>query len=474
MGDDTLNARLRALPAVDELMGQVQTQPECQRAPRSVCLAATRQAIEEARRAIRDGVEEAAVEAARLSRRAAELVAAQLSPFPQRVINATGIIIHTGLGRSRLPRSAVERLAEVARSHCALEVDTESGERGRRDRALSELLCQLTGAEGATAVNNNAAAVYLALNTVAEGREVLVSRGQLVEIGGSFRIPDVLAKSGAKLIEVGTTNKTRLSDYANAITENTAALLRVHMSNYRIVGFTEEVGLPELVKLGKQKGLPVIDDLGSGALVDVSRFGLAPEPLAQDSVKAGATIVAFSGDKLTGGPQAGILVGERKWIRAIRRNPLYRAMRLDKLMLGALHATLLLYLDPEAAMSCVPTLAAIATPVADLERRARRLVRRAGLPKEAATVTIETEQSQVGGGALPGENLETRVVAVRPLALSADRLARRLRCGQPSVFCRIKEDRVLLDMRTVTGEEVAELAAGLREGLREEADEGTG
>jgi L-seryl-tRNA(Ser) seleniumtransferase len=339
-------------------------------------------------------------------------------------------------------------------------VDEVTGERSFRDLRVEKLLCLLTGAEAATVVNNNAAAVLLILNTLAEGREVIVSRGELVEIGGSFRIPEILRKSGATLVEVGTTNKTRLSDYERAITERTALLLKVHQSNFRIIGFTEQVRLDELVALGRKHNLPVVEDLGSGALADVSRVGIEKEPLVQESVKAGADLVSFSGDKLLGGPQAGIVVGRKELIAQLRRNPLYRAFRCDKLTFAALEATLLSYFDEDGAWREIPTLQQVALSEAEIKRRGRKVVRwlgRLGMPKEA--VSLRPSTSQVGGGALPDQFLPTWCVVVTPCeGDSAEALAQRLRVGNPSVFCRIQKDALWFDLRTVLPEELRELA----------------
>jgi L-seryl-tRNA(Ser) seleniumtransferase len=325
---------------------------------------------------------------------------------------------------------------------------------------VEKLLCAITGAEAATVVNNNAAAVMLMLNTFAEGKEVIVSRGELVEIGGGFRMPEVMMKSGARLIEVGTTNKTRLSDYETAISENTVMLLKVHQSNFRMVGFTEQVPLKELVKLGRRYGLFVVEDLGSGALVDVSRAGIEKEPTVQESVRDGADLVSFSGDKLLGGPQAGIIVGRKELIEKLRKNPLYRAFRCDKLTFAALEATLLCYFDEEGAWEKIPTLRQIAQSESEIKKRAQKLIgilTKLGMPREA--VSIERSNSQVGGGALPEQLLPTWCVVIKPKeGDSAEELARRLRLCVPAVFSRIQMDAVWLDMRTVAPKEVDELA----------------
>jgi len=451
---------LRQLPAVHEILQTETAQRLMGELPRTVVTEAVRITLDKIRQQILsgDGVEVPTAE--KVAQQVASVLWREVIPLMPRVINATGIIVHTGLGRSLLSQRAVQRLVEVATHPCALEVDEVTGERSFRDLRVEKLLCLLTGAEAATVVNNNAAAVLLILNTLAEGREVIVSRGELVEIGGSFRIPEILRKSGAILVEVGTTNKTRLSDYERAINERTALLLKVHQSNFRIIGFTEQVSLEDLVTLGRKYNLPVVEDLGSGAFVDVSRAEIEKEPLVQESVKAGADLVSFSGDKLLGGPQAGIVVGRKNLVAQLRRNPLYRAFRCDKLTFAALEATLLSYFDEEKAWSEIPTLQQIALSEREIKKRAQKVVRlllRLGLPKEA--VSIQPSTSQVGGGALPDQFLPTWCVVVKPKeGDSPDDFAQRLRLGNPSVFCRIQKNALWFDLRTVLPDELSELA----------------
>jgi L-seryl-tRNA(Ser) seleniumtransferase len=463
---------LRQLPKVDKLLADERIVEQMNGHPRSVVVSAVQLILDETRKAILSAEDGTArrpfptVSHDDVVARVIALIEEQSRPTPRRVINATGIIVNTGLGRSLLSDRAVERLIEAATIHSALEVDVETGERGHRDLHIANLICRLTGAEMATVVNNNAGAVLIALNELADGKEVIVSRGELVEIGGSFRIPDVMAKSGAKLVEVGTTNKTRIGDYEKAINENTALLLKVHTSNFRVVGFTESVSVTELVELGARYKIPVMEDLGSGAFVDVSRYGIAAEPLAQESVAAGADVVTFSGDKLLGGPQAGLIAGKKAAVNRIRRNPLYRALRCDKLTIAALEGTLRAYFDPEQAVREIPTLQAIAAPVEELKRRAKRLTRFLNGLDAAADIAIEKGTSQVGGGALPTEYLPTRLVALRPKQISVDELSRRLRLGEPSIFARIQNDALLLDMRTVRERELKELAEAVRRALQ--------
>jgi len=451
---------LRQLPAVHEVLQTEIAQQLLRTVPRPLLTEAIRRVLDKVRRQILKGNGSQVPTAEMVAAQAQQVLRQEVVSLMPRVINATGIIVHTGLGRSLLSQRAVQRLVEVATHPCALEVDETTGERSFRDLRVEKLLCLLTGAEAATVVNNNAAAVLLILNTLAEGREVIVSRGELVEIGGSFRIPEILRKSGATLVEVGTTNKTRLSDYENAITERTALLLKVHQSNFRIVGFTEQVSLNELVALGRKHNLPVVEDLGSGALADVSRAGIEKEPLVQESVKVGADLVSFSGDKLLGGPQAGIIVGRKELIAKLRRSPLYRAFRCDKLTFAALEATLMSYFDEERAWQEIPTLRQIALSEGEIKRRGRKVMRwlwKLGMPKGA--VSLQPSTSQVGGGALPDQFLPTWCIVVTPRQDdTAEALAQRLRVGNPSIFCRIQKDALWFDLRTVLPEELGELA----------------
>jgi L-seryl-tRNA(Ser) seleniumtransferase len=394
----------------------------------------------------------------------------RLRPSLRPAINAAGIILHTGLGRALLPEAAVGALHDVARGYCTLATDLDTGRRGHRDAHLEELICRLTGAEAATVANNNAAATMLILNTLAEGREVIVSRGQLVEIGGSFRMPDVMEASGAILRDIGTTNRVHLRDYEAAIGENTGAILRVHQSNYRIVGFSSEPPLEDLVALGREHSLPVIDDLGSGALMDLSRYGLEPEPLAQESVRAGADVACFSGDKLIGGPQAGVIIGTHEVLERIKTNQLARAFRVGKLTIAAMEAALKLFLNPDTLEQTHPTYRMLALTPDELQRRAEALAEGlAELPPEIARVEVIDGFSQVGSGSVPAENLPTRLLSIRPDAISAGELARRLRHHDPAIFPRVHAGEVLLDPRTIQPEEDAIVIDALNELLREAA-----
>ncbi|MFZ5766240.1 MAG: L-seryl-tRNA(Sec) selenium transferase [Thermodesulfobacteriota bacterium] len=460
---------LRMIPKVDEFLGWIGEVA----APDRFVKAAVREVLAREREEILQGRLSAPTALTReaLMPKFSVRLREKMTPTFRRVINATGVIIHTNMGRSLLPPEAMASLAMVGGCYANLEFDLATGKRGSRYSLVEELLCELTGAEAGLVVNNNAAAVLLCLDTLAKGREVVVSRGQLVEIGGSFRIPEVMEKSGARLREVGATNRTHLRDYEQAITQETALLLKVHMSNYRIIGFTSEVGLPELVELGRRHGLPVMEDLGSGSLVDLTRFGLQKEPTVQEVVGAGADVVTFSGDKLLGGPQAGLIVGRRQVIADIKKNPLNRALRIDKFTLAGLEAVLRLYADEDEALARIPTLVMMGEPLVKVDRRAARLVRH--IKNELAgrcQVTTEATFSRVGGGAMPEQDLPSRAVVLRPLSLRIVDLERKLRSSAPPVIGRIVDDGYLLDMRTVADNEVALLAAALLHVFKEDGE----
>jgi len=452
---------LSRLPAVDRLLRHPALASLPPNPSRAIVLRAAREVLEEARAAVL-GAPEAVVPAidelaVRVRARAERLA----RPGLRRVLNATGIVVHTNLGRSLLSERAVAALTEAARNYVTLEYDLETGLRTTRQAIVRAMLIELTGAGDALVVNNNAAAVMLALNSLADGREVIISRGELVEIGGSFRLPDVMAKSGARMVEVGTTNRTRLADYAVAVTGATGALLKVHRSNFALRGFTAEVGIAELAGLARERGIPLIHDLGSGALVDFRSLGAAAEHMPRESLASGADVVTFSGDKLLGGPQAGVIAGEAGCIRRIAANPLMRAMRVDKLILAALEATLAAYRDgAEVAARELPTLAMIGADPAALERRTRDLAGRlASATSGGARVEVVPGESEAGGGSLPGEPIRTRVVAVRAKERSPDRVQTALREGEPPVVAIIRDDAVVLDLRTVAPADDALLIA---------------
>ncbi|MBI4513730.1 MAG: L-seryl-tRNA(Sec) selenium transferase [Gemmatimonadetes bacterium] len=453
----------RRLPSVDALLATEPFQRLLASRPRMRVLHALRDALEDARGRLADGggaggAGGALPDAAGFAREVEARIADEERPSLRRVINATGVVLHTNLGRAPLPDAAVHAIAEIARGYSNLEYDLAQGARGSRYAHCTSLLCALTGAEAALIVNNNAAAVLLVMNELGEGREVIVSRGELVEIGGSFRVPEVIAKSGARLVEVGTTNRTHLSDYESAIGPDTAAILKVHQSNFRQVGFVADVGIAELAELGRKRGLPVVHDLGSGLLPDLTAYGLPPEPRPQESLAAGSDVVTFSGDKLLGGPQAGVILGTKALVEGMRRNPLLRALRVDKLTLAALHATLVLYLDPDRAFEDIPALRAIMANVQELRARAEafaaRLCSRVGA---RARATVEAARSQIGGGAYPGVELDTFVVSVRPVSCSEAELEARCRAADPPVVARVADGALLLDLRTVRADEEAGL-----------------
>ena len=454
---------LRAIPKVDEFLGWLIPPPD---APASLVKSSVRQLLESLRQEILKGapIKPADLTQGALLPRLHKLLAARLRPNFRTVINGTGVVIHTNLGRSLLPEAAMESLLAVGSRYSNLELDLATGKRGSRYSLVEDILCELTGAQAALVVNNNAAAVMLVLDTLAKGREVIVSRGQLVEIGGSFRIPEVMSRTGAKLVEVGATNRTHLRDYEAAITEETALLLKVHTSNYRIIGFASEVPLGELVTLAGRHNLPVMEDLGSGCLVDLSRFGLAKEPTVGEVVRAGVDVVTFSGDKLLGGPQAGLIVGKKEIIGQIKANPMNRALRIDKFTLAGLEAVLRLYFDEEKAIASIPTLAMLAMPMATIDRKAKRLRRLIGKSlASVCKVELKNITSMVGGGSLPEQPLPSRAVALAPIDRSVNELEKGLRELSLPVLGRIEDDWLLLDMRTVADKEVVLLANCLKE-----------
>jgi L-seryl-tRNA(Ser) seleniumtransferase len=365
------------------------------------------------------------------------------------VINGTGILLHTGLGRAPLAPAAIEAIRQVAGGYCSVELDLATGQRGQRADVVRQQLADLTGCEAAAIANNNAAATMLALSSLARGKEVIVSRGELVEIGGSYRLPEVMECSGCVLREVGTTNKTRVSDYENAINDRTGAILRVHTSNYRVVGFTAAPTRKELVAVAHRRGIPLIDDIGSGAMFDPARYGLQDEPLARDSVSEGADLTLFSGDKLLGGPQCGIIIGRQKYVGLVLANPLMRAMRVGKLTLAALTATLALHSNPAGAEVELPLLTMLAMPRANLELRAKRIAGQLNAIGPVETAEAVESFSMLGGGSVPGQEIPTWCVSLAPRSQSVDQFATRLRDHEPAVMGRIQRDRLLLDMRTV-------------------------
>jgi len=452
---------LRLIPAVEQILNLPEVVRICAQFGRATVKTWVREVLDELRNVQSEQLvgDEATVEKNVVQRlgEVAQSVAAQRL---RKVINGTGIVIHTNLGRAPLAQAAIDAISAAAAS-TNLEIDLLTGQRGRRGAVVEGLCQQVTGAEAALIVNNCAAATLLTLQTLAAGRQVLISRGQLIEIGGSFRLPDVFRQAGVELQEVGTTNRTHLSDYTEAIGPATAALLRVHPSNYRMTGFCESVAIAQLAKLGHSHQLPVIDDVGSGCLYDLSRFGLPDEPIVSESLQAGADLVVFSGDKLLGGPQCGVIVGRSEIVEKLRNNPLARALRVDKLTLAALQATLEIH-RAGRAFEEIPVLSQLTMPADDIRRRAERLVERLRSQSSAAsTISLQQVSSASGGGALPEQSLPSWAIAIADE--TAGDLSKRLRTGEPAVFGRIQDSRVLIDLRTVQPADEEMLISRLRE-----------
>jgi len=456
---------LRQIPSLTELLKTATVTDWLKHHPLPLVTDALRRAVAELRQQILEdqsaGAALPTATAEALLARAATLIEAAAAPRLRAAINATGIILHTGLGRAVFPPGVVDSLASDLKGFTTLAIDRASGERAERDELIEPLLMELTGAEAATVVNNNAAATMLALAALASQKEVIVSRGQLIEIGGSFRLPEVMAQSGARLVEVGATNRTHLKDYQNAITEHTAAILRVHPSNYRIVGFTHEVPLSDLAQLAHSRGLVLMDDLGAGALVDLRLFGLPHEPTVRESLEAGADLVFFSGDKLIGAGQCGVVVGRKPLIDRLRKHPLMRAFRVDKTCLMVLERTLHLFRDPRRLARDHPTYRMLAAPVEALRARAQALVTALAAAAPKVKAAIVDSVAYLGSGSLPAEAISSVVVALSVPGLSAADLARRLRMDRACIFGRIEDDLVRLDMRTITDEEATTIAAAL-------------
>ncbi|NOY65158.1 MAG: L-seryl-tRNA(Sec) selenium transferase [Nitrospirae bacterium] len=457
---------LRQIPSVDEVLKSPSGQKWLKNHPRLFVLKGIRESIALFREEIKEGkrTEFSSEELYNyIERSINDLSSLSLRP----VINATGVVIHTNLGRAPLHQGALENIIRVSEGYSNLEYNLEEGKRGKRYDHIKEILKELTGAEDAIVVNNNAAAVLLCLSALARGKEVVVSRGELVEIGGSFRVPDVMLQSGAILREVGTTNKTHLKDYASAINDNTALFLKVHQSNYRIIGFTEDVPIEKLTELGRLHGIPVMYDLGSGCFADLSVYGIRDEPVVKDIVNKGVDIVTFSGDKLLGGPQAGIILGRKQYIDRISTHPLTRAVRIDKLTLSALEYTLYIYADMDRAVNEIPVLKMLLQDTGIIKKRAERIVR--GLKKilPGFTITVEQDRSQAGGGSLPGISLQTYVACLGHPGISASQIEKTLRSADPPVISRIKEDMVLLDARTIRDEELKTLLSVVKSAFQQ-------
>src|SRR5437899_2383935 len=459
----------RGLPSVHDILQVAAVQALTGEHAHEVVVEAIRQEITELRQRLSRGeILDGEAAADIIAERVRDRLGRNFRPKLRPVINATGIVLHTNLGRAPIAEESARAAYDAARGYLNLELDLETGNRSSRQLAIREWVCRLTGAESATAVNNNAAATVIALRALCQGKEVIISRGQLIEIGGSFRIPEIMAVSGAILREVGTTNITRLADYERAIGPATGALMQVHSSNYRISGFTQSVPLVDLVELGKKRSLPVIDDIGSGALLDFARFGFTGEPVARDSIAAGADLVLFSGDKLLGGPQAGILAGRKEFIQKIERDPLMRAFRLDKMTLAALETTLRLYLNEERALQEVPGLRMLGIPLPELRQRAELLAVRLREVEGIAKVKVCEDVAYVGGGSLPDQALKTCVLEVEARDLGDEDLAHRLRLGTPSVIGRLRDGKLVLDVRTIFAHQEDDLIQAVRQAAKSE------
>ena len=459
---------LSKLPRVDRVLASSQLKPLRERLSADHLTACVRQSVDRVRQNILDGKQPGSDDLmADVLAEVASAADALLQPALRRVVNATGVVLHTNMGRAPLSRSAVDRIVSIASGYTNLEFDLDSGDRVVRTDLVEGLICRLTGAAAATVVNNNAAAVLLGLNTLAQGKEAVVSRGQLVEIGGSFRIPDIMERSGAKMVEVGTTNRTHARDFESAITDQTGLLLCVHPSNYQVVGFTSDVELKHLVEIGHARGVSILHDLGGGCLIDTRTMGLGYEPLVSDSVEAGVDIVTFSGDKILGGPQCGILVGTVEAIGSVRKNPLMRALRCDKLTYAALEATLQLFLDRDALETNHPVIRMLKEPLDSVRERGEQLRERIG--KVDGDVDLVDSVGQVGSGALPIEKVPSVAVCIRPRSCSVDDLARRLRTSALPVIGYTRDNALHLDVRTVSSDDIPAVAEAVRGVLGGEA-----
>ncbi|MCD6273284.1 MAG: L-seryl-tRNA(Sec) selenium transferase [Deltaproteobacteria bacterium] len=463
---------LKLLPGVDHILEKAKTNSLFNDIPKPVVIKSVRSVIAKRRESILGNKKifsDSDLTDASMLFDVEKLVQEDMQPNLKRVINATGVVVHTNLGRSLLAKAALENMAEIAGGYSNLEFDLLNGRRGSRYSLVEDILCEISGAESAMVVNNNAGAVFLSLDTVAPQKEVIVSRGELVEIGGSFRIPDVMEKSGAILKEVGTTNRTHLKDYKNALSENTGLLLKVHTSNYSVVGFTAAVSLEQMVELGNKHRLPVMEDLGSGTFVDFSKYNMTKEPTIQESVASGADIITFSGDKLLGGPQAGIIIGNKIIIDRIKQNPLARALRIDKLTLAALEITLRLYREPEKAVKAIPTLQMLTIPLSDIKNRAEKLakllsdIEEPDFNKSGLSVNVANISSRAGGGALPLLDLPSKAVRISIAGISANSIEKAMRRNDPPIIGRIEDDLFVLDLRTIHNEELAFIVSAIKQ-----------
>ena len=450
---------LRMLPGVDHILELVKTDPFFANVPKSVLIRSIRSVVESLRTIIIDDqqhITETKLSDSVILEEVKNSVKEAMTPNLMRIVNATGVVVHTNLGRSLLAEDAVENLLTIASRYSNLEFDLSKGVRGSRYSIVEDILCEISGAEAAMVVNNNAGAVFLCLETISRGKKVIVSRGELVEIGGSFRIPDVMAKSGSILKEVGTTNRTHLNDYENAIEHDTGLLLKVHTSNYSVVGFTADVSLEELVALGAKYQIPVMEDLGSGTFVDFSKYGLLKEPTVQESVAAGADVVTFSGDKLLGGPQAGMIIGKNDMIERIKKNPITRALRIDKLTLAALESTVRRYRNIDREIGSIPTLRMLTLPLAHIETKAKELAKKLeNIGDARMSVTLIDLSSRPGGGALPLLKLPSKGVGIKVQGISANTIEKQMRSNEIPIIGRIEEDLFIMDLRTILDDELS-------------------
>jgi L-seryl-tRNA(Ser) seleniumtransferase len=466
--DEQRKEMLKKLPKIDEIILILEKQNIYELAPRDVVKETCRKVVQDLRDKIVNIKKKLPAEfnpdASAVAKEVEKSIKGLYRYSLRRVVNATGVILHTNLGRAPLCSDAIERIVEVGKGYSNLEFDLAKGERGQRYDHVSSLLCALTGAEDALIVNNNAAAVLLVLNTLARKKEAIVSRGELIEIGGEFRIPEIMQKSATKLREVGTTNRTRLSDYEKAINEKTGLIMKVHTSNYRIVGFTEEASIESLVELGKSRGIPVMDDLGSGCLINLETHGLQHEPTIRERLGTGVDVVTFSGDKLLGGPQAGIIVGKKDVLAKIKKNPLNRALRIDKFTLAALEATLMLYLNTTAAPKKLRALKALTESVEDVRKRAKNLI--AKLQKEnfdSLKLSIREDFAAAGGGSLPTQEIPTVLVAIQNKNMPATKMEEKLRKLDVPIIVRVDKDEILFDLRTVSEDEFDFIVEGFKQ-----------
>ena len=456
------------LPSVDEILGDESLKSILKEYPRSLVLDSVRQAIDEKRKLIiklDENSECIEINNSDIIIDSIKKIKANYSLSIKNVINGTGVVLHTNLGRSLLSESIKEEVWEIASKYSNLEYDIELGQRGSRYIHLVDIIKKLTKAEDVLIVNNNAAAVLLVLNTLAKNKDVIVSRGELVEVGGSFRIPSIMSLSGAKLVEVGATNKTHILDYEEAINEDTSILMKVHTSNYKILGFTESVGLDELSKISKKYNIPLVEDLGSGVLIDLSKYGLSYEPTVLDSIKKGVDIVTFSGDKMLGGPQAGIIVGKKEYIDKMKKNQLTRALRVDKITIAALEATFRLYLDEKKAVKEIPTLRMLTYSLDELKAKAKNFLDMLNKLKLNIDIRLQRGFSQVGGGSMPIEKMDTYLISLRPNNISVSSLEEKLRLSNSHIIGRISEGRYLLDVRTIFDNQFEIIAKEIKNAL---------